>query len=349
MKVKFKLLHACIEENVNEVVQLLNDNSDIDVLYDDGTYFKYAIRTNNVKILKALLDYYALYEDRKDDEQLCNIFIVTSDGRELSTEMKEIIDEVIGKNDNSTSEFSDISELDGHDIWTREEITEVEPVCQSTLTEKNLKFLDYKYYLNHLKHINYKYWLLNLQAEICHDKGDYEHSIKAIRDAANLVTSNVNMVFNSEYKAIVMYNYLRFVGDDHFFDGIKYKGRLVDYLPTIHLFAEQCGDDLIRYKAFELMKQYFGKEIDERIADVDNGDILMNKVSEKDLSQKAISCEFLERKEHGPADPVTSDEESTTSAYARESLFSAHIMDDLTKHLELTSLGANCFADHGEG
>ena len=58
MSTNKNLYDFCRWNETERVVRILNNFKDIDVLYENGSFFDFAISKNNSEICKALLDYF---------------------------------------------------------------------------------------------------------------------------------------------------------------------------------------------------------------------------------------------------------------------------------------------------
>ena len=98
MSTNKNLYDFCRWNETERVVRILNNFKDIDVLYENGSFFDFAISKNNFEICKSLLDYFenkqfpvknVQYQEEKS--KLIEILENASDSVELSIEMKNIL------------------------------------------------------------------------------------------------------------------------------------------------------------------------------------------------------------------------------------------------------------------
>lgn len=155
----------------------------------------------------------------------------------------------------SGSEFSDVSSVDdrmvcdeGDGDFAERSIDEAD----SQLTEKNLAALKYRDLVDNMKPLNYKYWLLNLEAVKAHNDGEEDVCKYLITAAASLVIQNPNRLTNKEYKAVVIYNYLRFTNDSSY-EHFASKNGLLNYMSKALLIAEQVQDKEVVNKVLKIM------------------------------------------------------------------------------------------------
>lgn len=73
MTPKEHLLHiCCMQGNLKEIKKLFNSTSDTNLTFNDGVYFKIAIKKQNYKLLEELLNYYhktRLPRDKVDTDE----------------------------------------------------------------------------------------------------------------------------------------------------------------------------------------------------------------------------------------------------------------------------------------
>ena len=102
MSTNKNLYDFCRWNETERVVRILNNFKDIDVLYENGSFFDFAISKNNSEICKALLDYFenkqfpvknVQYQEEKS--KLIEILENATDSVELSIEMKNILSSYI--------------------------------------------------------------------------------------------------------------------------------------------------------------------------------------------------------------------------------------------------------------
>jgi hypothetical protein len=127
-------LHTSLSDRIGAkkysmVMNILNNNKELDVTYNEGEFFIVAIKNNSVDIVKALLDYFKYnqlenpdnnrIEDMSKTDQLlitkiCNILDVATQDIKLSQKMKEVLSPYIdfeGSEHNTLNDsFSDIDQ-----------------------------------------------------------------------------------------------------------------------------------------------------------------------------------------------------------------------------------------------
>ena len=52
------MYHYCRRDYTEKAVAILEKSNDIDIFYEDGIFFKFAISKSNVKVCKSLLEYF---------------------------------------------------------------------------------------------------------------------------------------------------------------------------------------------------------------------------------------------------------------------------------------------------
>ena len=97
-KIQENLYSYCRWNDTEEVINILQQSSDIDILYENGRLFDFALSENNYEICKSLLEYFENkqfpfknkdYEEAK--EKLTEILENAIDGIDLSPEMQEVL------------------------------------------------------------------------------------------------------------------------------------------------------------------------------------------------------------------------------------------------------------------
>jgi len=92
------LYDFCRWNDTKKVQELLDFSDDINILYDNGGFFDFAISKGNVEICKSLLNYFETkqfpiknteYQEAK--EKLVEILENATDSIELSPEIKEVL------------------------------------------------------------------------------------------------------------------------------------------------------------------------------------------------------------------------------------------------------------------
>jgi hypothetical protein len=96
------LYNFCIWNDTKTILELLYTFDDINVLYENGSFFYSAISKENIEVCKALLDYFENKQFRIKDVQyqeerskLIEILENATDSVELSIEMKNILSSYI--------------------------------------------------------------------------------------------------------------------------------------------------------------------------------------------------------------------------------------------------------------
>lgn len=116
------LYDLCRWDDTKRVQELLDLFDDIDILYDNGGFFDFAISKNNVEICKALLNYFETkqfltknteYQEAK--EKLVEILENVTDSVELSPEIKEVLSPYIdfesSEHNTLNDSFSNLEDL----------------------------------------------------------------------------------------------------------------------------------------------------------------------------------------------------------------------------------------------
>ena len=94
----YNLYHYCRRNFTEKAIDILEKSKDIDILYEEGVFFRFAISKGNVEICKSLLEYFENkqfplknkdYEEVK--EKLTEILENAIDEVELSPEMQEVL------------------------------------------------------------------------------------------------------------------------------------------------------------------------------------------------------------------------------------------------------------------
>ena len=110
----YNLYHYCRRDYTEKAVAILEKSNDIDIFYEDGIFFKFAISKSNVEVCKSLLEYFNNkqfpvknqgYEEAK--EKLTGILENATDGIELSKEMKEVLAPYIDFEDSIDERLND--------------------------------------------------------------------------------------------------------------------------------------------------------------------------------------------------------------------------------------------------
>jgi hypothetical protein len=116
----------CCQNNTYNTELMLKTFKELDVLYEEGSFFNFAISKNNIEICKALLDYFenkqfpikdAKYEEGKN--KLKEILENATDSIELSSEMKHELSPYLdfeGDLDSRLQEFNKVENSD-YQLW----------------------------------------------------------------------------------------------------------------------------------------------------------------------------------------------------------------------------------------
>ena len=96
-----QLSNYCRWDNYESVASLLNKHSDIDIMYEEGKYFRFAIQNNNPKILGALLEYFEethkhldheSFEYKEQRQKLLEFLEDAADTFSISSAIQEVLD-----------------------------------------------------------------------------------------------------------------------------------------------------------------------------------------------------------------------------------------------------------------
>ncbi len=109
MKVYYSLSDRIAGGKYLMVQRLLDNNSDLDLMYDNGTFFNMAIENNNYDIVKTLLDYFtknqlsdyeeSTYEYSNLKSKMRNVLETAIEDVPLSEEMKQVLSSYISFDD----------------------------------------------------------------------------------------------------------------------------------------------------------------------------------------------------------------------------------------------------------
>ncbi len=124
---------------------------------------------------------------------------------------------------------------------------------QSNLTEKNVRLLKYKNYIENLPPISYPYWQHHQRAVDSYKNNDINRSIEEITEAMRLVMQNANITANRIYKVMVIYHYLQFADTTKFYNTIKFRA----YMPEVLTVAEALQDQKVLDKTLSVMSMGF--------------------------------------------------------------------------------------------
>ena len=137
----------CCADDTNSVKQLLEIFDNIDILYENGIFFDFAISKGNVEICKALITYFedkqfpiksTEYQEAKD--KLIEILENATDSVDLSLEMKQILAPYVDFEGSNHDTLND-SFLEDYKVAFNE-ILEKNNSNENFLTEDNLKKLN---------------------------------------------------------------------------------------------------------------------------------------------------------------------------------------------------------------
>ncbi len=54
----WNLFHCCRENETEEILGILETESDIDIFYEEGSFFFWPVKNDNIKVVIALLDFF---------------------------------------------------------------------------------------------------------------------------------------------------------------------------------------------------------------------------------------------------------------------------------------------------
>ena len=138
-KIHYNLYNCCSLNKFDKAQRILIEHcEDIDVMYEDGAFFDFAVSKDNLDMLKLLLQY---ADDKKvDKNQLREILQKNSEGWDISLEMKQILAPYIDFEGSDHDTLND-SLLDDYKV-AFDEILEKNNSNENFLTEDNLKKLN---------------------------------------------------------------------------------------------------------------------------------------------------------------------------------------------------------------
>ena len=151
-KIQDDLYSYCRWNDTEEVINILQQSNDIDILYENGRLFDFALSEDNYAIVQSLLKYfeekylnkYAVGSKERINlnDTLTEILKNVIDGLELSTEMKQVLSLYVNLEDNTevSSRKSDFSQ--DHVQYNSDESTQPTSGDEhSLLSESNLSQL----------------------------------------------------------------------------------------------------------------------------------------------------------------------------------------------------------------
>jgi len=130
-----ELYDYCRRDQNSDIVQLFKQHLDLDLTYKKGIYFRFAIKHNNVEMLKMLLEYYEKTQLQGDfgnqyaiplaKQKLQTILQDAIKSFDISEEVQKVLNQYLSKEEDSDLEqelgdFGDIigfnfSKIDGND------------------------------------------------------------------------------------------------------------------------------------------------------------------------------------------------------------------------------------------
>ena len=96
-----QLSNYCRWNNYTSVASLLNKHSDIDIMYEEGKFFRFALQNNNPKMLEMLLHYFEethkhldheSFEYKEQKQKLLEFLQDAADTFSISSAIQEVLD-----------------------------------------------------------------------------------------------------------------------------------------------------------------------------------------------------------------------------------------------------------------
>ena len=113
----YNLYHYCRRNYTEKIIETLKEGKDINVLYQEGIFFRFAIKDNNLETCSALLTYFEQKQfPNKDDkylearDQLQEVLENAICEREISKEMKQVLSPYLNFEDEVDSRLQEFSE-----------------------------------------------------------------------------------------------------------------------------------------------------------------------------------------------------------------------------------------------
>jgi len=137
------LSNYCRWNDNKSVMEVLNQNLDIDLTYNDNVYFRLAFKNNNVEMLNSLLDYYEKTQLQGDSNtleykvtkhKLQQVLQNAINSVDISKEMQIVLDKYLPKEEDSDQELDDLEDIQLPYFSNNS--------ASAELTENNLKRLD---------------------------------------------------------------------------------------------------------------------------------------------------------------------------------------------------------------
>lgn len=112
----YTLYQYCRRNLTSKIIELLEQYQEIDVLYEEGSFFIFAISKNNTEVVEALLSYFEKTQFPVKDNNYCyqlyknklrEVLHETLDTYDISEEMQKIINSFISTDNDTDSRKSD--------------------------------------------------------------------------------------------------------------------------------------------------------------------------------------------------------------------------------------------------
>lgn len=257
----------CICCNNSRVVRkILEENPDeIDLSDRDGLILGVVVAHDYMESLILLLDFYKKTKLNFPEnsrqykiayKELQYLLYDAQDGCWPSDRIRAILDPyLVGVDDDLSSLCDDILEeemavLPADDI--SDDTTKERSSDESKDSEEHVKILPFT--MQNIYALNYPYWSLNIEAEESYRKGDAALAIDKITRAAKVVMHNPNITFDLEHKVVVIYNYLRFLGEGAL--ALEPENKFTDYVQKALYLAEEVEDHEMRDQINNFLKPH---------------------------------------------------------------------------------------------
>ena len=153
MKYDKLLSDYCRWDKYKNAIKLLKEHDDLDLTKENGIYFRFAIKHNNIQLLNALLEYYTKTKLQADDHdsmeykiasfKLRSILQSAINSFEVSDEMQKNLDSYISIAEDTTedelTDYDDSEPMDRGHLSHRSSKGEDSQHNSSILTENLLK------------------------------------------------------------------------------------------------------------------------------------------------------------------------------------------------------------------
>ena len=244
------LWNCCDNNRTDWMEEIFAENPD-EIDFSDSCYkvFNIAVQGNKEALL-LLLDFYKKTKlNYPEDSRQYKIaykdlqyVLRDADCYADSDEIRSILDPyLIGVDDSLSGSRDDIME-EKVDEWPIDDYsdatTKERESDESKDSDQHIKILPFTE--QNLAILGYPYWRLNIEAEASYKKGDVADAIDKITKAATLVMQNPNTSAHQAHKVMVIYNYLRLLGEDAVIIGPESKFN--EYVNKASSLAEEMKD-----------------------------------------------------------------------------------------------------------